>query len=205
MARTAFWNLIARRYARQPVPDEAVYRRKLDQTRAVLRPDTVLFEFGCGTGTTALHHAPFVAQIEAIDFSRNMIAIARHKAAAQGAGNVRFEVAGIEDWPAPAGSYDVILAMSVLHLVADRAAVLAGVRRLIRPDGWFFSSTTCLGGMAAPMRGVLRAGSALRLLPELRIFTEDRLVADIEAAGFRIEDRWSPGPGKAVFIAARPV
>jgi ubiquinone/menaquinone biosynthesis C-methylase UbiE len=75
-----FWNRIARRYARMKVPDEASYRHKLDRTRAYLGPGPEVFEFGCGTGTTALHHAPHVAHVRAVDISPAMIAIAREKA-----------------------------------------------------------------------------------------------------------------------------
>lgn len=61
MAHAAcFWDRIADRCARKPVADEAAYQRKLEVTRGYLRPDMEVFEFGCGTGTTALHHAPFV-------------------------------------------------------------------------------------------------------------------------------------------------
>ena len=47
-----FWNRIARKYAGRPVEDETAYRRKLDQTAALLHPDMRVLEYGCGTGTT---------------------------------------------------------------------------------------------------------------------------------------------------------
>jgi SAM-dependent methyltransferase len=91
-----FWNRFARRYARMKVPDEASYRHKLDRTRAYLTPQARVFEFGCGTGTTALHHAPHVAHVRGVDFAPEMIAIAREKAAAQGAANAEFAVGTVE-------------------------------------------------------------------------------------------------------------
>lgn len=45
---------MAKRYARQPIADEAAYRRKLEVTRTYFRPDMHVLEFGCGTGSTAL-------------------------------------------------------------------------------------------------------------------------------------------------------
>ena len=88
-----------------------------------------------GTGTTALIHAPRVARIDAIDFSRKMIAIAREKAERQGVSNVHFDVAAFEDWPIPDDEdrYDAVLGMSVLHLVADLDSTLARVRQVVRP------------------------------------------------------------------------
>ena len=199
------WNLIAARYARQPVADAAAYARKLAVTRALLRPDMEVFEFGCGTGTTALKHADAVRHITAIDFSPKMIAIARDKAAAAGVANVDFQVATIEDWAAPDASYDAILGMSILHLIEDRTAVLSRVRRLLRPGGRFFSSTTCRAGIPRLVRPILPLGRAVGLLPLVRLIREDSLVAEIEAAGFAIEERWRPSARGAVFIVARAI
>jgi len=75
-----FWDRIADRYSRKPVADEAAYQKKLQVTREYLRPDMEVLEFGCGTGSTAIVHAPCVKQIRAIDVSAKMIEIARHKA-----------------------------------------------------------------------------------------------------------------------------
>lgn len=200
---TGFWNLIARRYARQPVADEAAWRHKLDLTRERLRPDMRVLEFGCGTGSTALIHAPHVAQIDAIDYSRAMIDIATEKAREAGVTNVHFAQAAIEDWDRPAESYDAVLAMSILHLVADPPAVLARVRHLLKPGGLFFSSTICLKDMATPIRRVLPGLSALRLVPRVQQFSAEELTAACEAAGFRIETTWRPAPDRALFVIAR--
>jgi SAM-dependent methyltransferase len=196
-----FWNLIAGRYARQPVADEAAYRHKLEVTRGLLRPDMRVLEFGCGTGSTALVHAPHVAAYDAIDYSPKMIAIARAKPGAPP--QLRFEVASIEDWPAADESYDAVLAMSILHLVENRSGVLARVRRLLRPGGLFLSSTACLGDVPGLGKHILPIGSALRLLPHVTVFTADRLVAEIEAEGFAVDRRWQPAVDKALFLVAR--
>ena len=78
-----FWDKIALKYSKQPVRDEAAYRRKLEVTRDYLRRDIQVFEIGCGTGSTAIAHAPHVAHIHSIDISGKMIEIARRKAAAK--------------------------------------------------------------------------------------------------------------------------
>src|SRR5690606_20058675 len=111
-----FWNRIARRYARQPVADEAAYQRKLEVTRGFLRPGMEVLEFGAGTGSTSLTRAPLVGHITAIDYSPAMIEIAREKARAAGVENVRFEVSTIEDWQAAEHSYDAVFGNSILHL-----------------------------------------------------------------------------------------
>lgn len=81
MATSPFlWNRLARGYAKSPVADEAAYQRKLEMTRAHFMPDSEVMEFGCGTGTTAVSHAPFVRHIHGYDISKNMLEIARERA-----------------------------------------------------------------------------------------------------------------------------
>lgn len=197
-----FWNWIAKRYARQPIADEASYRHKLDVTRDYLRPDMDVLEFGCGTGSTALIHAPHVRSIDAIDFSDRMIEIARNKARTQNVDNVSFDIAKIEDWP-DSQRYDAILGLSILHLLEDRDAVLRKVRSLLKPGGVFVSSTACVGDTKGIVKWLLPIGSALRLLPLVRVFTEGDLLRDLRRAGFDIDHNWRPGPDKAVFIVAK--
>lgn len=201
--RAGFWNVMAKRYARTPVADAASYQRKLKETQAYLRPDWELFEFGCGTGTTAIHHAPHVRRIRALDISPRMLEIAREKAAAAGIGNIDFEQGGIVAMEAPEAAYDAVLGMSILHLLEDPQAVVAKVYGMLKPGGLFFSSTACLAGMAPLVRAVVPIGHALRLLPYVKVFSADELEGYMTAAGFLIEKRWQPAPGKAVFIVAR--
>ena len=77
---TKFWDRIADRYSKQPIADEAAYEKKLRITREYFRPDMEVLEIGCGTGSTAIVHAPYVKHIQAIDLSSKMIEIAHAKA-----------------------------------------------------------------------------------------------------------------------------
>ncbi len=198
-----FWDRIAERYARRPVADEAAYQRKLEVTRGYLRPEMEVLEFGCGTGSTALVHAPRVKRILAIDISAKMIEIARGKAAAAGIENVAFERATIEGFSAPEGRFDAVLGLSILHLLDDRAAVIAKVHRMLKPGGVFVSNTACLGNTMKWFKLVGPLGAALGLIPKVAVFTVKELEDSLTAAGFEIDHRWQPVKGKAVFIVAK--
>lgn len=200
-----FWNLIAKRYARQSVADPAAYERKLEITRDLLTPDMEVFEFGCGTGTTALTHAPHVTHIQAIDYSKTMIDIARAKAWDASISNVSFDVATIEDWGAETASYDMIQAHSILHLVQDLGTVLARTRALIKPGGIFISSTVCLGEESRLAQALVPLGGALRLIPHVAVFDGDHLLRAIKQAGFDIDHHWRPRPTGSMFIVARAI
>ena len=197
-----FWDRIAKRYAKKPVGDEAAYQRKLATTREYFRPDMEVLEIGCGTGSTALAHAPHVGHIRATDISEKMIEIAKGKAAEAGVSNVTFEVAAIEELGAANESVDAVLALSLLHLLEDRNAVIARIHDMLRPGGIFVSNTVCLGDSMRWFRFVAPVGRWLGVFPLLRIFTRNELEANITSAGFEIEHEWQPDK-HVVFIIAR--
>lgn len=198
-----FWDRIAKRYARRPVADEAAYNKKLEVTREYLRPGMEVLEFGCGTGTTAIAHAPHVKHIRATDISGQMLEIAQRKASAANIRNVSFERASIEDLRVAGRSVDVVMGHSILHLVADREAVIDKVYRMLKPGGVFVSSTMCLADSHNLFRPVLPLLSFFGVIPVVKFFTSDALVASLESAGFTIAHRWQPDKGSAVFIVAK--
>ena len=202
-AASKFWDRMADHYARQPIADEDAYRTKLKVTQGYFRPDMEVLEFGCGTGGTAVIHAPYVRQIRAIDFSEKMLDIARRRATDAGVDNVSFERADIADLAEVDRRYDAVLGLSILHLLADKDAVIAKVFAMLKPGGIFVSSTTCIGDTMRIFKFVAPIGKAMGMLPQLDVMTVSELVASIAAAGFEIDHQWQPGKGKAVFIVAR--
>jgi 2-polyprenyl-3-methyl-5-hydroxy-6-metoxy-1,4-benzoquinol methylase len=202
-ADVRFWNRIAAKYAAWPVRDQAAYEYKLDRTQTWLRPDMTVLEVGCGTGTTALHHAPRVARIDAVDAADAMIAIARSKAEASGIENAGFRTAALEDIDPGETTYDMVMAHSLIHLLDDRRAALARFHALLKPGGLLVTTTVCLGGIMPWLRLVMPVGAAFGLLPKVRFFTPDDLVADMEAAGFSVVERWQPKPTQGLFLIAR--
>ena len=196
-----FWNGIAAKYVAQPVADEAAYQHKLNATQALLSPDMDLLEFGSGSGTTALIHAPFVRSIRGIDFSEEMVRIARGKAELAEVGNVQFEVSSIDEFDAEGKSFDAILGMSILHLLPNRAEVIKKVHRLLKPGGLFFSSTSCI---TSPLhRAAIPVMQFFGKAPYVGMFDAETLTAEMKAAGFTIEESWRPSKGAALFVVAR--
>lgn len=208
MEHTAkFWNRFAERYSKSPVADEASYQEKIAKSREYFRPDMEVLEIGCGTGSTAIAHAPYVGHIRATDISPKMIEIARAKAEAAAVPNVDFEVSSIADLCVPDGTQDAVLALSVLHLLKDEKAVIAMVYRMLKPGGVFITSTPCLRDAwkyVAVMALIGPLGKRLGLMPAvIQVFTLDVLVAALTDAGFEIAYKWRPAIDKAVFIVAK--
>ncbi|NER99828.1 MAG: class I SAM-dependent methyltransferase [Symploca sp. SIO1B1] len=205
-----FWNKIAEGYSRQPIADEAAYQKKLQVTREYFQPSMEVLEFGCGTGSTAIAHAPYVQHIQAIDFSSNMIEIAQGKADTQNIQNITFEQASIDELRVPDRTYDAVLGLNVLHLLENKEEVIAKVYNMLQPGGLFITSTVCLGDTIAWFKLIAPIGKFLGLFPLVKVFTIKDLEKSLTDAGFAINCQWqagdynSPiGKAKIVFIVAK--
>ena len=129
--------------------------------------------------------------------------MARQRAADAGVGNVTFEQGDITSISVEPGRYDMVLGLSILHLLKDRQAVIARAYDMLKPGGRFVSSTACLGDSMRWLGYIAPLGRALGLLPILNVMTPDQLRADMIAAGFVIEHDWRPNPKSALFLIAR--
>ncbi|MGH6925772.1 MAG: class I SAM-dependent methyltransferase [Propylenella sp.] len=193
-----FWDKVAEKYSRQPVADEASYQKKLRITREYFRPDMEVLEFGCGTGSTAIAHAPYVKHILAIDVSSKMIEIARRKAEAAKVENVTFRQADIDELSVPDQTFDVVMGHSILHLVADRDAVISEVYRVLKPGGIFVTSTACLGDTQNYLKRADCAPGSIRTF-RAQVFHRAGTRGEHDRRGFRDRPSVAAGKGQGGF------
>lgn len=200
-----FWDRIARKYAADPIADMQGYERTLAAVRPHLVGRTV-FEFGCGTGTSALSLADGAGRYLASDISAEMIAIAQEKAAAAGGSKAEFMVGAADAAPMAESSVDVALGFNVLHLIKDRAAVLSGVHRMLKPGGLFISKTPCLKEMNPLIGLAVPVMQALGKAPYVAFFSAEALEREIAGAGFEIIERARHGSKRKeprIYLLAR--
>ena len=200
---TKFWDKIAERYAKQPIADEASYQKKLQVTQEYFHPEMEVLEFGCGTGSTAIIHAPYVKHIRAIDISSKMIEIAQSKADAQNIKNITFEQLTIDELTVSDCTFDVVLGLSILHLLENKEQVIAKVHKILKPGGIFVSSTACLGDAMQWFKIIAPIGKFFGLFPLVKVFTAKELENSLVDASFTIDYQWQPSKNKAVFIVAK--
>lgn len=199
-----FWDRIADKYSKSPISNEDVYQRKLKMTQDRLGPDIRMFEFGCGTGGTALAHAPYVAHVHAIDVSPRMIEIARAKQADADIENVTFEVSGIGAYDPPSAPFDAILGLNILHLVDHPDQIIRKAADMLIPGGYFISSTFAAQDQARWLKVIAPVAKALgKFPPVLKSFSLDQVKAWHRAAGLEIEEEWRTGRMNADFLIAR--
>lgn len=162
-----------------------------------------VLEFGCGTGSTAIVHAPYVKHIHAIDISEKMIGIAQGKADAGKVENVTFQRSAIDEFSAPDHSFDVVLGLSILHLLDNKDESIGRVYKLLKPGGIFVTSTACMGDTMKFFKLIAPLGVFLGLIPSVNVFTTKDLQASLIEAGFELDYQWQPGKNKSVFIVAK--
>ena len=105
---------------------------------ADLHPGEVVLDLGSGGGIDVLLSARRVGPTGTaygVDFTAEMLELARRNAADAGATNVEFLEGRIDAVPLPDDSVDVIISNCVVNLAADKPAVFAEMHRLLRPGG----------------------------------------------------------------------
>ncbi|MCR9205575.1 MAG: class I SAM-dependent methyltransferase [Halobacteriovoraceae bacterium] len=198
-----FWDKVSTKYARKAVPNEEIYQEKLRKTQQLFHQDYVVLEFGCGTGTTSLIHAPFVKSIVATDFSKAMIDIANQKKAEKNIKNVTFKVASIEENDFQENSYDMVMGHSILHLTQNNEQILKDAYRSLKPGGYFVSSSGCLKEMGFLIGIVIKVLQFFGKAPDINSFTSQELIHLHQSLGFKIIDPWKFKKGELFLIAQK--
>lgn len=103
-----------------------------------LREGETVLDLGSGGGLDVLVSARRVGPTGwayGVDMTDDMLALAWKNAADADVGNVTFLKGDIEHIPVPDASIDVVISNCVINLAVDKSAVLAEIRRVLRPDG----------------------------------------------------------------------
>lgn len=109
-----------------------------------------VLDLGCGAGRDVYLLSQLVGErgeVVGVDMTAEQLAVARQHQAfhaqAFGFDNVRFlegTIERLDQLPLESGSFDVVVSNCVLNLSTDKAAVLRGVKRLLRQGGEFYFS-----------------------------------------------------------------
>lgn len=198
------FNLFAERYAKSPIADMESYERKLAITRKYLSPEHKVFEFGCGTGSTALLHAPYVEHIFSTDYADKMIDIAKRNKNQQNIDNVDFAVLDINEHEFDAESFDVVLGLNILQLMEDIEQPIRKTWEMLKPGGYFITSSVCMNKPGGIWAIIIPFFSLIGLAPNMKGFSKEELLACHSNAGFEIVERFDPDSKiPSVFLVAQ--
>ncbi|PWI33378.1 class I SAM-dependent methyltransferase [Vibrio albus] len=197
-----FWDKSAEKYIRSPIKDEATYKKKLTISQEYLKSDWTIFEFGCGSGATAIYHAPYVKHVVATDISDKMIEAAQRKSLEANVDNIIFQQGTLDSLTFQDGSFDAVLGLNVLHLLEDVDDAIVKVHRLLKNDGVFISSTSLIAELNVAFRWLISGMQLLGFAPYVSSFTKKQLIAKLLKLGFSIEREWQAN-NESIFIVAR--
>jgi ubiquinone/menaquinone biosynthesis C-methylase UbiE/DNA-binding HxlR family transcriptional regulator len=141
----------------------------------LVQQDWVVADLGVGTGALAQTLAPFAARVIGVDRSDRMLEAATLRLAPYH--NVELRKGELERLPLRDGELDLAVLGLVLHYVVDPAAVLAEVRRALKPGGRLI-----LLDMRAHDRGPTYAEEMGHVWPG---FDTERMSGWLRDAGFR--------------------
>jgi 2-polyprenyl-3-methyl-5-hydroxy-6-metoxy-1,4-benzoquinol methylase len=208
MKSETMWNKLAKNWDTPGVSLGENDLKIIERTKKYLTTSSIVMDYGCATGSIAIEIASKVKDVRGIDISSNMIEIAKRKADERGIKNIAFTKAAIFDESMETEFFDVILSLSILHLVEDSTQVMDRVNQLLKPGGIFISATPCLGEKAFAsvlMNIPIFVLSKLGLLPSINFFSASSLAVTITDAGFQIveQEDFSVRPLRECFIVAR--
>jgi SAM-dependent methyltransferase len=147
-----------------------------------LRPTDVVVDVGCAHGAHTVVAAARCRRVYGLDYDARQLAVARRTAAARGAANAHFFAWDVtRRFPFADGSLDAALFLDVIeHL---RVAVLAEIRRVLRPGGTLLVSAP---NRDSSWRRRLRAAGLFAYSdPDHKVeYAREEFVAELAAGGF---------------------
>ena len=158
---------------------------------ADLRPGESVLDVGCGRGATLFPAAERVGpegRILGVDLSGDMVGLLQADIAARGLGHAEARVMDAQELEVERGSFDVVLASFVLHLLPEPERGAASVARALRPGGRCVAAAPAGGGPQWDFMGRIFGDYAGRAGHPMRVpFRPDfDLPATLTAAGLRV-------------------
>ncbi len=171
-----FWDKRSKKYDDAIQNHDAIYEKRIQKTKSLLKETDVVLDFACATGEISLDVAPHVQQVHGIDLSEKMIELANKKARERQIDNISFSRIDAFDQRLASHSFSAIMAFNIFHLLDDAPMVLDRLHDLLAPGGLLISETPCLGERNWIIRSLIKFAVKVGLAPMIR----DLTVADLE-------------------------
>jgi len=178
-----FWDKSAYKFDQQGKKDEQAYIKIIERTKKYLKTSDTVLDFGCGTGLISNEIADNVKLIHAIDISSKMIEIAKNKAENRKIQNIDYTYSTIFDERYKSGSFDVILAFYILHLVENNQKTIQRINDLLKQGGLIISVTPCIAEKIF-LNISLSLLSKIGLIPDIKSFKANELEDSIANGNF---------------------
>jgi len=135
------WNRFSFMYDLVMKKDESAYKHIIEQSVRLMKPDEHILEIATGTGIISLALCNYIQNIEAIDFSTEMIAVAKKKAKQKQISNVHFSVQDACNMKCSSNYFDTVIISNTLHIMPRAEKALEEIKRVLKPDGKLIAPT----------------------------------------------------------------
>ena len=189
LSTTEPWQLVAEGYAAEASLVMAPFSRRAVELLAP-GPDARVLDVAAGPGTLALHLAPAVREVTALDFSERMLAQLETAARAAALTNLRTIVGDGQNLPFEDAEFDAGFSIFGLMFFPDRARGFAELLRVLKPGaGAVVSSWAPVqdSSLMRAMFGALAAADPTFVMPVRNpagLENPDVLAAEMRAGGF---------------------
>jgi cyclopropane fatty-acyl-phospholipid synthase-like methyltransferase len=184
-----------------------------------LGPKSTVIDMGAGTGAFAVHAAPHVKQVFAVDVSAPMLARCREKARSAGLRNVRCRAGGFLTYRHTGAPADAVVSVAALHHLPDfwKLVGLRRVREMLKQGGKLFlfdivfpSSAPDLDRQLQVWVRAIKAKAGARLAKEAEVHLRSEhstydWVMDglLRRAGFRITRKQTGEGFRTTYVCTR--
>ena len=199
-----FWDKSAYNFFIEGEKEKQSYINIIDRIKKYLKTSDIVLDLGCGPGLISNEIADYVKFIYAVDISSKMIEIAKINADFRNIQNIDYAYSTIFDDKYKNGSFDIILAFNILHLLDDNQKTMQHINDLLKPGGLIISVTPCIGERIF-LNISISLLSFIGKIPKIKSFKANELKESISNRNFEIieNDRMPDGIIEYIIVAKR--
>ena len=170
----------------KPEPNQTAFKI-IESSKEFLEKDNCILDFGCGSGAITNKLSKVVKSVDAIDISSGMLEFAKKDAEKNSIGNINYLQTSIFDERFKDETFDVILAFNVLHYIDDMPRLIERINTLLKPNGFFISSTACLKEKRSLIGYFVLLLTKIGMMPKIFFYKKKELEAIIAKGNFDIK------------------
>lgn len=199
-----FWDKSAYNFFIEGEKEKQSYINIIDRIKKYLKTSDIVLDLGCGPGLISNEIADYVKFIYAVDISSKMIEIAKINADFRNIQNIDYAYSTIFDDKYKNGSFDIILAFNILHLLDDNQKTMQHINDLLKPGGLIISVTPCISERIF-LNISISLLSFIGKIPKIKSFKANELKESISNRNFEIieNDRMPDGIIEYIIVAKR--
>lgn len=156
MGKKTFWDRVAFIYDIAESMNGRAYRAMLSSIVSLVRDKSEVLECAAGTGAISISVSSKAKSVLCTDLSLSMLKQARRKAEKKRLNNIIFAERNLLALPEKDGSFDVVIAANVIHLLEKPHDALAELWRVTRNGGLLIVPTFLTQGSKSGFRFLIK-------------------------------------------------